>query len=212
MTVWELEAMRDRQYYKEVLQSRGREGLRAEMISSLSRQSDRTQMDARVSSVRATAAIPGRVVQLAFLNAPNAPVVPEQGFARVSNDEARSPFIYMRNQSDRAIESVELGWILKDTRGREYVSGAIPLEVGLAPRASSKVVQDASFRFSEPGGQGIAIASMTGFFSSVQFSDGKMWVPERSKFLPTPSPEEQRLVELYLRRGIDVVVEELKRH
>ena len=212
MTVWELEAMRDRQYYKEVLQSRGRDGLRAEMIASLSRQSDRTQMDARVSAGRATATTSGRQVQLAFLNPPNAPVVPEHGFARVINDEARSPQIYMRNQSDRAVESVELGWIVKDMRGREYVSGAIPVEVGLAPRARSKVVQDASFRFSEAGGQGIAIESMTAFFSSVQFSDGKMWVPDRSKYLPTPSPEEQRLVELYRRRGIEVLVEELKRY
>ena len=63
---------------------------------------------------------------------------------------------------------------MKDARGKEYVSGAIPLEVGLAPRARSKVVQDASFKFSEAGGQGIAIESMTAFLSSVQFSDGKM--------------------------------------
>ena len=41
MTVWELEAMRDRQYFKEVLQSRGRDGLRAEMLASLNRQADR---------------------------------------------------------------------------------------------------------------------------------------------------------------------------
>jgi hypothetical protein len=212
MTVWELEAMRDRQYYKEVLHSRGREALRAEMIASMNRQSDRSHMDARVRAGRATAATSGRQVQLAFLNAPNAPVVPEHGVARVANNEARNPQIFMRNQSDRAIDSIELGWIVKDTRGREYVSGAIPVEVGLAPRARSKVVQDGSFRFSEPGGQGIAIDSMTAFLSSVQFNDGKMWVPERSKHLPTPSPEEQRLVELYRRKGIDALAEELKRY
>jgi hypothetical protein len=212
MTVWEYEAMRDRQYFKEVLQSRGRDGLRAEMISSLNRQADRSHMDARVSAGRATASNAGRQVQLAFVTPPNAPVVPEQGFARVLNDEARAPQIMMRNQSDRAIESVELGWLVKDARGREFVSGAIPIDVELAPRARSKVVQDVAFRFSEPGGQGIPIESMTAFFSSVQFTDGKMWVPERSKFLPTPSPEEQRLVELYRRKGIDVLMEELKRY
>ena len=118
----------------------------------------------------------------------------------------------MRNQSDRAVDSVELGWIVKDARGREYVSGAIPVEVALAPRARSKVVQDSSFRFSDAGGHGIAIESITAFLGSVEFSDGKMWVPERSKHLPTPSPEEQRLVELYQRKGIDVLVEELKRY
>jgi hypothetical protein len=212
MTVWELEAMRDRQYFKEVLQSRGRDGLRAEMINSLNRQSERTQMDARVTAGRATAAGSSRHIQLAFLNPPNAPLVPEQGFARVSNDEARSPQIVLRNQSDHSIDSVEIGWIVKDTRGREYVTGAIPLDVGLPARTQRKVVQDASFRFSEAGGQGIAIDSMTGFISSVQYSDGKMWVPDRSKQLPTPSPEEQRLVELYRRKGIDVLAEELKKY
>lgn len=212
MTVWELEATRDRQHFKEVLQSRGRDGLRAEIISSLNRQSDRTQMDARVTAGRATAVSAARHIQLAFLSPPNAPLVPEQGFARVINDEARAPQIVLRNQSDRAIDSVELGWIVKDTRGREYVTGAIPLEVGLPPRSQRKVVQDASFRFSEPGGQGIAIDSMTAFISSVQYSDGKMWIPDRSKHLPTPSPEEQRLVELYRRKGIDVLTEELKRY
>jgi hypothetical protein len=212
MTVWELEATRDRQYFKEVLQSRGREGLRAEMIASLNRQADRSHIDARVTAGRATATSASRPVQLAFINPPNAPIVPEQGFVRVNNDEARMPQIVMRNQSDRAIESVELGWVVKDVRGREFVTGGIPVEVGLAPRARSKVVQDASFRFSEPGGQGIAIDSMTAFISSIQYSDGKMWVPDRSKLLPTPSPEEQRLVEMYRRKGIDFVMEELKRY
>jgi hypothetical protein len=212
MTVWELEATRDRQYFKEVLQSKGRDGLRAEMISSLNKQAERTHMDARVTAGRATATASTRQVQLAFVNPPNAPVVPEQGYARVVNDEARMPQIVIRNQSDRAIESLELGWIVKDARGREFVTGAIPVDVSLAPRARSRVVQDASFRFTEAGGQGITIDTMTAFFNSVQYSDGKMWVPDRSKGSPTPSPEEQRLVELYRRKGIDVLMEELKRY
>jgi hypothetical protein len=212
MTVWELEAMRDRQYFKEVLQSRGRDALRAEMIASLNRQAERSHLDARVNAGRATATSSGHQVQLAFVNQPNAPIVSEQGFVRISNDEARAPMILMRNQSERAIDSVEVAWIVKDTRGREFVTGGIPVDVRLGPRARSKVMQDASFRFSEPGGQGISIESMTAFISSIQYSDGKMWVPDRSKLLPTPSPEEQRLVELYRRKGLDFVMEELKRY
>jgi hypothetical protein len=38
-----------------------------------------------------------------------------------------------------------------------------------------------------------------------------MWVPDRSAQLPTPSPEEQRLTGLYRKRGLEAVVEELKR-
>jgi hypothetical protein len=40
MTVWEQEATRDRHYFKEVLQSRGRDGIRAEMIASMNRQDE----------------------------------------------------------------------------------------------------------------------------------------------------------------------------
>jgi hypothetical protein len=212
MTVWEMEAARDRRYFREVLHSRGIDGLRAEIVASLNRQADRTHTDARVTSGRATASTSGRQVQLAFLNAPNAPVVPEQGHARVINDEARTPLIHMRNQSDRAVASVELGWIVKDLRGREFVSGAIPVDIALAPRGKAQVVQDGTFKFSDPRGQGIAIDSMTAFLSSVQYADGKMWVPERSKLLPTPSPEEQRLAELYRRKGIQALTEELKKY
>jgi hypothetical protein len=38
-----------------------------------------------------------------------------------------------------------------------------------------------------------------------------MWVPERSTRWPTPSPEEQRLSELYRKRGIDALIAELNR-
>jgi hypothetical protein len=211
MTVWELEAMRDRQFFKDVLQSRGSEALRTEILSSLDRQAERTQMDARVSAGRATASAAGRHVTLAFVESPNAPIVTHNGEALIANDEVRMPRIRMTNRSDRPVDSVELGWIIKDARGREYVSGAIPVDVALAPNGRTTLSQEGSFRFSLPGGQPISVDSLTAFLSSVQFADGKMWVPERTKTLPTPSPEEQRLAELYRRKGIDALIEELKR-
>ena len=55
MTVWEMEARRDRQYFRQVLESHGREALKAEMLASLDHQADRSVMDARVAqSGRAT--------------------------------------------------------------------------------------------------------------------------------------------------------------
>jgi len=45
----------------------------------------------------------------------------------------------------------------------------------------------------------------------VEFADGTMWVPERSTRWPTPSPEEQRLAEIYRKKGIDALAQELSR-
>jgi hypothetical protein len=211
MTVWEMEARRDRRYFRNVLESRGREGLRAEMIASIERQSERSHMDARVSAGRATATTDGRQLQFAFLDTGNSPVLPEQGSVSVIHEEARAPRLYLRNRSDRNIESLEMGWIIRDTRGKEFVAGSIPVQAELAPRQRRTVLQDTAFRFTQPGGQPIAIESMTAFLSSVQFGDGAIWIPDRSGKLPTPSPEEQRLSDLYRRKGIDTLAEELRR-
>jgi len=49
MTVWEMEAQRDRQHFKSVLAAAGPEGLRREMLDSLTRQAERPRIDVRVS-------------------------------------------------------------------------------------------------------------------------------------------------------------------
>jgi len=49
MTFWEVEAQRDRAYFKQALQARGENGLRQEILASLARQADRPQLDVSVS-------------------------------------------------------------------------------------------------------------------------------------------------------------------
>lgn len=212
MTVWELEARRDRQHFKHVLATRGREGLRAEMLASLDHQADRLSMDARVAqSGRATTSRNERQVELAFLASPNAPVSTDAGMVRIADNEARSPRMFVRNRSDRPVRMLEMGWLIKDRNGREFVAGSMPIEVPLEPRQRTNVVQDVTFRFTQPGGQPIAIQDVTAYLSSVEFSDGNLWVPERSAKAPTLSPEEQRLTDLYRKKGIDSLVQELER-
>jgi hypothetical protein len=212
MTVWEMEARRDRQYFKHVLESRGRDALRSEMLMSLDRQADRREMDARIAqSGRATTTRSERQIELAFLQAHNAPVTADNGMVRVADNEARSPRLFVRNRSDRAVRGLEMGWLVKDGRGQTFVAGATPLDVNLQPSGRTTLVQDATFRFTQPGGTPIAIQEMTAFFSSVEFADGSVWVPARSSRWPTPSPEEQRLSEIYRKRGIEALVQELNR-
>jgi hypothetical protein len=212
MIVWELEARRDRQYFRQVLERAGAEELRKTMLESLNRQAERGGMDARVAQAGRSTNLNGeRPVQFAFLEMPNAPVEIAGGKVSVSGDEFRSPRMVMQNLSDRPIRGMEVGWMVRDTHGKQFVAGSIPLEVVLAPRQSTTVVQDAAFKFSQPNGQPISIGSMTGFVNSVEFSDGRLWIPERSSKMMTASAEEQRLSELYRSKGLNAVVEELRK-
>ncbi|MEO8129296.1 MAG: hypothetical protein ABI822_19495, partial [Bryobacteraceae bacterium] len=181
MIVWELEARRDRQYFKQVLERSGADQLRKAMLESLSHQSDRGAMDARVAHAgRSTVTGAERSVQFAFLEMPNAPVEIAGGKVTLSGDEVHSPRINLQNVSDRPIRGMEVGWLLKDANGKQFVAGSMPLEVTLAPRQTTTVVQENTFKFSQPNGQPISVSSMTGFVNSVEFSDGRLWIPERS--------------------------------
>jgi hypothetical protein len=212
MTVWEMEARRDRKHFKGVLDASGAEALRGEMLVSLNRQASRSGLDARVTQAgRATNTGSERRLQFAFLEMPDSPVRPDSGIVRVSGDEARFRGLSLSNRSDYAIRAMEIGWMVKDSHGKEFVAGSIPVELNLSPQQKTSVAQDVAFRFSEPNGQAIQIEGMTGFVSSVEYADGRMWVPQRSSKLPTPSPEEQRLAELYRKRGLTAVVEELRK-
>ena len=212
MIVWELEARRDRQYFRQVLERAGAEQLRKAMLESLGHQADRGGMDARVAhGGRSTNAGGDRSVQFAFLEMPNAPVEIAGGKAAVNGNEVRAPRLVMQNLSDRQIRGMEVGWMVKDSNGKQFVGGSMPLEVALAPRQSTTVVQDTALKFSQPNGQPISIGSMTGFVNSVEFSDGRLWIPERSGKTMTVSPEEQRLSEMYRSKGLNAVVEELRK-
>jgi len=212
MIVWELEARRDRQFFRQVLEKAGSDELRKTILESLNQQAERGKMDARVAQASRSTNVGGdRSVQFAFLEMPNAPVEISGGKVAVSGDEMHSPKIVMQNLSDRPIRGMEVGWVLKDTNGKQFVAGSIPLEVSLAPRQSTTVVQDAAFKFSQANGHPIAIGSMTGFVNSVEFSDGRLWIPERSLKVMNSSPEEQRLSELYRSKGLNALVEELRK-
>jgi len=213
MTVWELEARRDRNYFRKVLESKGREGLRGAVLESINDQADRMQMDARVAQAgRSTTTRAERQIELAFLKGVDSgPVVADMGMVRIADNEARSPRLQLRSQVDRPIRGMEIGWLVRDSNGREFVSGAAPVEVALQPHSRTTLVQDVTFRFTQPGGNPIEISEMKAYLTSIEFADGAMWVPERGGRVPTPSPEEQRLTEMYRKKGIEAVVAELSR-
>jgi hypothetical protein len=224
MTFWETEAQRDRTYFKKVLQARGEKGLRDEMLLSMTRQAERPQLDVAMSRNGRTvgAAVPAgeHIAQFAFLHMPKAPVQPLEGWAEIAGNEARSPQIEIVNQSAKPVRYVEIGWLVKDRDGHEYLAGSVPgssTSMVIPSGQRSRLLPDAAMKFSRTG-KPVEIAGMTGFVSQVEFADGKVWVPSREDLnaspllrVIAPSPEEQRLADLYSKKGVAALIAELNR-
>lgn len=218
LTIWELEARRDRQHFRAMLERGGPDALRGELMASAQRIQDRQQVGGvqmvrggRISNIESE-----RRLQFAFLQIPDSPVEALAGAASVSGNEARAPWFEVRNKSDRPISHVELGWIVRDSTGREFLAGSVASDARISPGQKSQVTQDTLVRFTSGG---TTIGGMSGYVQNVEYSDGKVWIPSRDlisnqpalRGVVAPSPEEQRLVKMYQRRGINAVIEELKR-
>jgi hypothetical protein len=218
MTAFELEAQRDRRYFLSVLEKQGPRALQQECLASIARQAQLPRLDVQVARGRATNLEADRRIQFSFLRFPDAPVEPLAGMAFVSGGEARSPRVDVHNKSGQAVRYLELGWILKDRQGREFLAGAVPAHLSLAPGQKGEVFEQSSLRFSERAGAPVAIDGMTGFLSQVEFADGSVWIPSRSN-LSDPrlqgalavSPEEQRLTGIYRKRGLQALIDELNK-
>jgi hypothetical protein len=219
LTLSEWEARRDRRYFKSVLASGGEEKLRQEMLESLTQEADRPSLDVQVvRGSRATNFEPERQVQFAFLKIPDSPVEPVDGMARIAGNEARAPRLEVKNRSERSIRYLEVGWILQVHSGREFLAGSVPAELNLAPGQRSQILENATLKFPRLAGQPLAIDGMTGFVRSVEFSDGTLWIPTRSDLdtpqlqrVMAPSDEEQRLAQIYRKKGMRALIAELNK-
>jgi hypothetical protein len=223
MTACEMEAQRDREHFKRILgQGGGKAALQREMLESMARQSEVSQLAVSVKRTgrAVTSAATGNEhdAEFAFLQFPDSPVEPIKGAARISGNEARAPHIEVRNNSNRPVKYVEMGWIVSDSSGKQYMAGSLPSadsDLVLPPGRSARLLQETTLNFSAKG-QPVNVSKMVGFVNQVEFADGKIWVPNRQnldnklllKVLP-PSAEEQRLTDIYRKRGIDGLAAEL---
>ena len=214
MLQWETEARRDRKYFRALLETSGAEGLRKEMIAGLARQGDRRQPGTQMALGRSTNVEAGREMQFAFLEIPESPVETLTGSARVTRNVASAPRVSVRNRSPRPVDHLEIGWIVRDNLGREFLAASMPADLNLAPSQSGDVRQETALRLEDQA----EIQSMTGFISSVAFADGSLWVPTRGALsaprlreIVPPSPEEQRLLQIYNKKGLAALIEELKK-
>ena len=199
MTVWETEAQRDRAYYRRILQAKGEKGLREEMLAALTRQADRQKLE---SATNVTPSPTEHVAQYAYLAVPHSPVEPT---------EATASGLDVINRSGRPIRHIELGWIARDGEGHEVAVLTPPTaSVALAPGQKSRVPR---------AGKPLDVPRLTGFVKQVEFNDGKVWVPTREDLsasplfrILAPSPEEQRLADVYNKKGIQALMADLNRY
>lgn len=227
LTVWELEARRDRKHFQQLLEAHGPETLQKEILTAISRQADRPRVDVQVvrrgqmpraQNAPATNYEMDREVQFSFLRMPGAPVDLMAGAARVSGDQARAPHLEIRNREQKAIRHLEIGLALKDTNGQEFYAATVPYDEPLAAQGKAALKDTATLRARNTGGSRLVIEGMSGFVNNVEYADGGYWIPSRadltegrlSRLVP-PSPEEQRLITLYKRKGLQGLIEELKK-
>jgi hypothetical protein len=226
MTACELEAQRDREHFKRVLAQQGKEGLKRQMVGSLERQKELQPLTVKVRRGGAVTSAgvsnsSEQMAKFAFLTIPDSPIQPVEGSAMISGNEARAPMIEVRNISSRPVKYVELGWMVSDQTGRDYSAGSLPssnLTFYLPAGQTARVQPDSTMNFTNAG-KPVNVRKMTGFVSQVEFADGKVWVPNRQSIenpalqkVVAPSAEEQRLSDLYVRKGIDALIEELKKY
>jgi hypothetical protein len=225
LTFWEMENQRDRKYLKQVLAAKGPAGLQQEMLDSLSRQSARRGIDVQV--VRGGRSTPSaannleKMAQFAFLQLSESPVQAIEGWAEITGNEARDARIQVRNSSASTVRYVGIGWLLKDQDGREFMAGSVPASVDdlyIPPKQKGRLIQDNALKFSKGAGSPLNIQGMRGFVSQVEFGDGHGWVPSREALIQShlidvlpPSPEEQRLADLYRKKGPAAVIEDLSK-
>jgi hypothetical protein len=214
LTAWELEARRDRQYFKALLEKQGGAALQSELVQSAQREKDRARPGVQMVRGGRLTAQEEKQVEFAFLKFPDAPVESVGGQAAVADNEARAPRFAVRNRGLKPIDYLEIGWLVRDQQGRQFLAGSMPSDTRLAPGQQAEIAPDTRLRFPA----GMQVSNMTGYLTSVQFSDGQMWIPSRAQLndarlrgLLPPSPEEQRLVQIYQRRGLQAVIDELKR-
>ncbi|MDR3699488.1 MAG: hypothetical protein P4L56_07630 [Candidatus Sulfopaludibacter sp.] len=221
MMAMEMEAQRDREHFKRIL-SQGPQALQQAILASMA---ERPRLDVRViphgpAVTSAALAIPEQAQQFAFLQLPDSPIQPLSGWAMVSGNAARAPRIEVKNNSSKAVKYVELGWLVSDQSGQQYMAASLPASdanLFLPAGKSASVGQDTQLTFSRDR-KPVNIQKMTGFVSEVEFTDGKVWVPNREsltrmmldKVMP-PSAEEQRLSNIYRTQGLPALIQELKK-
>lgn len=221
LVVYELEARRDRRYLAALLGSGKLSELREELNFGLQ---DLNPSQLGLELLHGPGNQVGReqAVSVGAVAFPSSPVKPLGGNAQISGNQMRASRLEVQNTSGKQVKNFEVGWIVRDERGRDFVAGSVASAMQLAPVETAAMTQPGILRFSHPSGQPMIVDSLLAFVNDVEFSDGKLWIPSRTDITEATSdpilrralgasPEQQRLADIYRRKGMSGLAEELKR-
>lgn len=218
LLVYELEARRDRRYLARLLDS----GRTAEVRHELSLGFDPAARQLGLELLRSAGAAAARPIKIGALSFPGAPVEPVGGAARVFQNEVSESRVRVINRSRKTVRSIDMGWIVRDGQGREFVAGALPSFTRIAPVETATMAEEEALRFSHPIGEPMSIGSLTAFVNDVEFADGKLWIPTRADIQAATddpilrrqlaaSPEQQHLAYIFRTKGLAGLEAELQR-
>ena len=219
LLVYELEARRDRRYLADLLHSGRIPQIREALnfgLPDISPQQLGFELIRTPTDRRREQPLDVRPVSF-----PSSPVLPMGGAAHIFGSEVRAPQVEVKNTSQKSVRSIGMGWIVRDDRGRDFVAGSMPMTMQLAPVQTGTMSDSGTLRFSHPAGQPMSIEGLAAFVNDVEFADGKLWIPSRTdldqattdpilKRALATSPEQQRLAEIYRRKGLSGLAEALK--
>jgi len=106
---------------------------------------------------------------------------PLDGWAQVAGNEARSPRIQVRNRSAQTIKYVELGWLVSDPGGQQYLAASLPASdpaLYLPAGKTARVEQDTALRSPAPASQ--SAFRRGGLRQPRAVRRRKLWVPSRA--------------------------------
>jgi len=221
LTVYEMEARRDRRYLAGLLESGRLAQLREELNFGLQDLSP-PQLGLELLRTPASKRKGEQAVNVGAVLFPSSPVQPVGGAARVFENQVRAPQVEVKNRSKKTVQSIEMGWIVRDERGRDFVAGSVPASIQLGPVQTGTLSEPGTLRFSHGTGQPMLIGAVMAFVDNVEFTDGNLWIPTRHDITAATddlvlrralaaSPEQQRLAEIYRKKGINALAVELKR-
>lgn len=218
LLLYELEARRDRRYLAHLLDM----GRTAEVRRELTAELDLAGEQLGLELLRSSAASAARAVKIETISFPGAPVEPVGGAARVFQNEMTDSRVKVINRSRKTVRSIDMGWIVRDGQGREFVAGAVPSLTRIAPVQTATMAERGALRFLHPAGGPMLIGSITAFVNDVEFADGELWIPSHADIRAATSdpvlrrqlaasPEQQHLAYVYRTKGLAGLEQELRK-